>query len=366
LELKREEIDKMGIGVRGRQAHRASSAGRAVRFLFPAACCGVLLTFLCLPVPAQTGSWMRQPVGSLAWLHAVFFLDENHGWVVGSRGTLLATVDGGKSWQTKSQPTPDVLRDIYFTDDENGWLLCEGNLYELKSKDDPRAYLMQTRDGGENWKRVSLRGVDVDARLVRTVFSQGGRGWAFGEGGTIFATHDSGVSWTRLQSPTRHLLLGGSFVDEDRGWLVGAGATIIRTADGGETWNLVRLADASQNAVRFTATSFVDYRLGWAVGSSGSIYHTINGGRTWQQQASGIATDLFDVKFLDAVEGWAVGAEGTIIYTNDGGLHWTAERSGTEYPLERIFFADRKHGWAVGFGGTVVAYARPEAPRLSK
>ena len=356
----------MGTGVRDRPAHRASSARRAVLLLFSTSCCCVLLTFLSLPVFAQSGSWVRQPVGSMAWFHAVFFLDENHGWVVGSRGTLLATVDGGKSWQAKSQPTPDALRDIYFTDDQNGWLLCEANIYELKSKSDPRAYLMQTSDGGESWKRVSIKGVDVDARLVRTIFSKGGHGWAFGEGGTIFTTRDSGVSWTRLQSPTRHLLLGGSFMDEYRGWLVGAGATIIRTADGGETWNLTRLADAGQTAVRFTATSFVDYRLGWAVGSGGSIYHTLNGGRTWQPQASGLATDLFDVKFLDAVEGWAVGAEGTIIYTNDGGLHWTAERSGTEYPLERLFFADRKHGWAVGFGGTVVAFARTETPQLSR
>lgn len=355
----------MGIGVGNRQVNPALSC-RPTRWLPAATSCCLLLSFLCLSVPAQTGAWTRQRVGSLAWLHAVFFLDENRGWAGGSRGTLLATIDGGNSWQIRSQPTPDVLRDIYFTDDQNGWLLCEANVYDLKSKDDPRTYLMRTSDGGENWKRINIRGADVDARLVRAVFSQGGRGWAFGEEGAIFTTRDSGVSWTRLQSPTRHLLLGGSFIDEYRGWLVGAGATIIQTSDGGETWHLSRLADASQNAVRFAATSFVNNRLGWAVGSGGTIYRTINGGRTWQQQGSGIAADLFDVKFLDAVEGWAVGAEGTIIYTNDGGLHWTTERSGTEHPLERIFFADRKHGWAVGFGGTVVAYVRTEAPRLSK
>jgi photosystem II stability/assembly factor-like uncharacterized protein len=364
---RREEVDKMRIGVRGRQAGVASSSWRASRLLCTLVCSScLLLTVLRLPVSAQTGAWLRQRVASLAWLHAVFFLDENRGWVVGSKGTLLATIDGGKSWQTKSQPTVDVLRDIYFTDDQNGWLLCEANLYDLKNKNDPRTYLMQTSDGGETWKRINIRGADVDARLVRTVFSQSGRGWAFGEEGAIFTTRDSGLSWTRLQSPTRHLLLGGVFIDEDRGWLVGAGATIIQTSDGGETWHVSRLADASQNAVRFAAASFVNNREGWAVGSGGSIYHTVNGGRTWQPQASGLATDLFDVKFLDSLEGWAVGNEGTIIHTNDGGLHWTAEQSGTEHPLERVFFADRKHGWAVGFGGTVVAYMRAETPRLKK
>jgi photosystem II stability/assembly factor-like uncharacterized protein len=320
-----------------------------------------LLAFFCVPVLAQTRGWTRQRVGSLAWLHAVFFLDENRGWAVGSRGTLLATMDGGKSWQAKPQPTVDVLRDVYFTDEQDGWLVCEANLYELKGKDDPRTYLMQTTDGGESWKRINILGNDVNARLVRTIFSQG-RGWAFGEEGVIFTTRDSGLTWTRLQSPTRHLLLGGSFVDQYRGWLVGAGSTVIQTSDGGETWQVSRLTDSGRGAVRFAATSFVDNRLGWTVGSGGSIYRTVNGGRTWQQQTSGVATDLFDVEFLDAREGWAVGAEGTIIYTNDGGLHWSVERSGTEHPLERIFFADRRHGWAVGFGGTVVAYVSAEAP----
>lgn len=354
----------MDIAVRGKPAYTASSSWKIARLLFPAVFCSCLmLAFLSQPAAAQTGAWMRQRVASFAWLHAVFFLDENRGWAVGSRGTLLATIDGGKSWQIKSQPTLDVLRDIYFTDDKIGWLLCEANLYDLKGKADPRTYLMQTTDGGESWKRINIPGADVNARLVRAIFSRG-RGWAFGEEGTIFTTRDSGVTWTRLQSPTRHLLLGGIFIDEDRGWLVGAGATIIQTSDGGETWHTSRLDDARRTAVRFGATSFVDNRLGWAVGSGGSIYHTVNGGRTWQQQSSGIDTDLFDVKFLDAFEGWAVGAEGTILYTNDGGLHWTVERSDTEHPLERIFFADHKHGWAVGFGGTVVAYVRTQAPRL--
>ena len=327
------------------------------------ACC-LILTLLSFSVQAQTGAWKHQRVGSLAWLHTIFFLDQSRGWAGGSRGTLVATIDGGKTWQIKPQPTPDALRDIYFFDDDNGWLLCEANVYELKSKTDPRTYLMQTTDGGEHWKRINLLAVDVDARLVRAVFSRGGRGWAFGEEGTIFTTRDSGASWTRLQSPTRHLLLGGVFIDDYRGWLVGAGATIIQTSDGGETWHKSNLTDAIKKGIRFAAASFVDNRLGWTVGSGGTVYRTINGGRTWQQQNSGIATDLFDVRFLDALEGWAVGAEGTIIHTNDGGLHWTLEPSGTEHPLEKVFFTDREHGWAVGFGGTVLGYARADALSL--
>ena len=334
----------------------------ACRALFFALC--TLLFALCPNTSAATLRWTRQSSGTMAWLHAVFFLDQNRGWIAGSKGTLLATVDGGKSWQFKPRPSEDALRDIYFVDEQNGWLVCEKNVYDLKTRDEPITYLMRTSDGGATWKRMNIRDADINTRLVRAVFTRKGRGWVFGEGGTLYATRDSGENWVRLQIPTRHLLLGGAFIDDDRGWLVGAGATILQTSDGGETWHLSKLADA--DGVRFTATSFVDNRLGWAVGSGGHVLRTINGGRTWEAQNTGVAVDLLDVKFLNALDGWAVGAEGTVIHTTDGGLHWTNEPSTTTHPLERICFADRDHAWAVGFGGTIVAYTRTDGPRLKQ
>jgi len=319
----------------------------------------LLLLLLAVPAFAQAGTWARQRSGTMSWLHAVFFLDQNRGWVVGSKGALLQTRDGGNTWTTHPGATDDVVRDIFFTDDQNGWMVCEVNAYQLKTVEEPRAYLMKTTDGGEHWKRIEIKGFNIDSILVRAVFSHKNRGWTFGEAGQIYTTHDAGNTWQPLRSPTRHLLLGGIFVDDDRGWLVGAGATIIQTSDGGDTWYQSALPQV-EKTVRFTATSFVDNRRGWAVGSGGSVYRTANGGRTWERQTSKVDVDLFDVKFVNELEGWAVGAEGTIIHTVDGGEHWTGERSGTPHPLERVFFSDRNHGWAVGFGGTVVSYLGAE------
>jgi photosystem II stability/assembly factor-like uncharacterized protein len=308
---------------------------------------------------AQTGTWAKQPAGTMAWLHGVFFVDQTRGWVVGSKGTLLQTTDGGNTWKPRGSSTDDVVRDIFFIDDKTGWMVCEVNAYQLKELTDPRAYLMKTTDGGENWIRIEIKGFDVDAILVRAVFNRNGRGWAFGEGGSIYATQDAGDTWVKLRSPTRRLLLGGIFVDDYRGWIVGAGATIIQTSDGGDTWYQSTLPQV-EKSIRFTATSFIDNRKGWAVGSGGSVYSTVNSGRTWERQESTVTVDLFDVKFVDALEGWAVGAEGTIIHTVDGGVHWTIQPSGTQHPLERVFFTNRNRGWAVGFGGTVVAYLRDD------
>lgn len=308
--------------------------------------------------------WTRQSVGSLASLHAVFFLDENQGWAGGTRGTLLSTVDAGNSWQLMSKPTTDIIRDLYFVDNLHGWLVCAVNSYDATNKQDAQTYLMQTDDGGASWNRLGIGSTGAKTRVVGAVLRRkGGRGWAFGEEGTIFATQDSGKTWQSLQSPTHHLLLGGTFIDDNYGWLVGTGATILRTSDGGYTWQLSGVTDSNEGAVRFAAVSFVDNRGGWVVGTEGRIYRTIDGGSTWQSQSSGTAADLFDVKFLDRFEGWAVGARGTIVHTVDGGLHWTIEPSGTQHPLEKIFLATRNRGWVVGFGGTILTYKRAERRR---
>ena len=105
----------------------------------------------------------------MAWLHAVLFIDQNRGWAVGSKGTVLQTVDGGNTWKLRGAATNDVVRDIFFIDNNNGWLVCAVNAYELKTKEQPRAYLMKTTDSGEHWTRIDIEGIDVDAVLPQAL-----------------------------------------------------------------------------------------------------------------------------------------------------------------------------------------------------
>jgi len=61
----------------------------SICFLFALAhVCGLM-------VPAA--SWTRQSSGTMAWLHSVYFLNEQRGWAAGSNGALLATTDGGEN-----------------------------------------------------------------------------------------------------------------------------------------------------------------------------------------------------------------------------------------------------------------------------
>jgi photosystem II stability/assembly factor-like uncharacterized protein len=328
-------------------------------------------TFCLLPSAAHASAsvWTRQATGTFAWLHAVHFVDERRGWAVGGKGALLATEDGGRTWRARRSPTEDALRDVYFSDQQTGWLVCERSIYQLKEVDEPRAYLLRTTDGGETWQRVEPAGQDVDARLTGMAFADATRGFVFGELGALYATVDGGRTWARRRVPTKHLLLDAAFVGPRHGWLVGAGATLLYTTDGGETWREGRIQSGetspsasagetqAEQPVRVNAVSFVDERQGWAVGAAGAVLSSVDGGRTWRTLARPTDADLLDVKFFDRSEGWMAGAGGLLMHTTDGGHTWRGVQTGTTHTLERLSFAGRARGWAVGFGGTVMAYA---------
>jgi photosystem II stability/assembly factor-like uncharacterized protein len=314
-----------------------------------------LLLALFPPFCPSQGAWIKQKSGTLAWLHAICFVDRNTGWTAGASGTLLATHDGGLTWQQLPKPSEDSILVILFADESNGWLLCDRDEFKLSSNDEARNYLLRTDNGGRTWRRITISGNDTHATLVRMIFSQSDQIWLLGEMGTIFKSVDGGENWKRQPFVTRYVLRAGDFLSADQGWLVGAGATVIQTSDSGGSWH-GGLFDKAAARLKLNAVSFADRNFGWVVGGEGRIYATLDGGRTWMPQNSTVAVELRDVKFLDASEGWVAGDDGTLLHTTDGGTHWVPEASGTTHFLERLYVASPDSAWAVGFGGTILKF----------
>jgi len=296
----------------------------------------------------------------MAWLRAVYFLDQNRGWVAGSYGTLLQTSDGGTTWHKVPFVNKDALIDVYFSNEQVGWLLAQRDLFKLEANE-RSSYLLNTNDGGVTWRRVFLDTPDVNTRFVRLLFTDPQHGWVFGETGVLFASNDGGAHWMPQRSATKHLLLNGDFANDGRAFIVGAGATIMQSNDRGATWRLSEPRNVANT--RFNGITSVG-SFAWAVGSAGEIFATSDGGRAWSRQHSNVDADLFDVKFIDARQGWAVGAQGTLLHTTDGGNHWVTEPTSSNHALQRLFVIDRNHAWAVGFGGTILRFGEANAPRL--
>ncbi len=319
----------------------------------------LLVTFL-ISTQSVSAEWRKQSANTLAWLRTIHFIDANNGWIGGSKGTLLKTVDGGESWSKTPGLVSDSIRQIVFTDKKNGWLLCERDIYSLGRAE--ASYLMKTADGGATWNRIDLRN-PLRQRITRIFFAKNGFGLAIGETGALFGLKDDDTSWKRLTLPSSYLMSDGVFIDEFRGTIVGGGGTILFTEDAGISWN--RAFVSGKPASRFNAIFFNDKRVGWTVGSGGKIFQTVNGGRIWRAQRSNSAERLNDVFFLNSAEGWAVGDNGEMLHTTTAGNIWRRINSTSPHRLESIYFNGRR-GWVVGFGGTILRYDARKASEITK
>ena len=294
--------------------------------------------------------WVKQNSASFAWLHDVTFVDANKGWIVGSGGAIFATVDAGNRWKQVPKFTADTIREVHFTDENTGWLLCERDIYSRGQN--AASYLRRTTDGGRTWEPIEFEDGGRE-RVTKLLFNKLGWGIAFGEGGIFYKLQEDGRTWKKSQSAIHFLLLGGAFTDGAGGVIAGAGGTMMFTEDNGLTWEKATLlgnTDARINSVFFSGQ-----KLGWAVGSAGAIFSSTGGGRLWRTQESGTTANLNDVFFQNARLGWAVGDDGTIIRTQNGGEQWYQVNSRVKHRLERVLFNGTR-GWAVGFGGTILSY----------
>lgn len=315
---------------------------RLITMLFLRTALGLLLSI------TIHGEWKIYPSGTLTWFHSIFFVNEKLGWIVGSSGTVYTSNDGGITWLQNKKITRDVIRDVYFADTEKGWLLCEED--GVSAGERRPSYLMETLDGGGNWKRLDLAG--GSERFVRFVVAPSGDMFLFGESGALWTTTGDKKAWKKVETSVQYLILGGAFAGDLRGILVGGAGSILSTDDGGKRWKLSFINGVAGGS-KLNAAFFAGQYLGWIAGAGGKIYFTSDGGKTWQPQTSGTKENLSDLYFLNESEGFAAGENGTILHTTTQGSSWVTETVPSNHKIERLAFVG-KTGFAVGFGGTIM------------
>jgi len=226
-------------------------------------------------------------------------------WIVGDKGTILLSTDSGRSFvkslyrpsQTGQRGAPGGgapvdLYSVQFTDDRRGYVVGDQGL------------ILATTDGGRSWDE---RTSGTDAQLFH-LFFQSGYGWAVGTGGVIVHTIDGGRSWYPQRSGVTSDLNRVCFIDDRRGMITGNDGVLLRTENAGATWEQVPLRVKSA----LFGISFVDKKTGWVVGYDGNVIRTFDGGRHWIEQFSATANDLFAVSFFRN-KGFAIGREGVLV-----------------------------------------------------
>jgi hypothetical protein len=139
--------------------------------------------------------WQPQLSGPLG-LTSVDFVNGQDGWAVGA-STLLATTDGGGHWTRLAEPCP-VIRSVHFISPAAGFAVAGGR--DLANPgpgpEVPQlgGVVLATTDGGRSWQPLAT---PADAQTV--CFSDAGHGW-LGADGLLYRSADGGRHWTALTS----------------------------------------------------------------------------------------------------------------------------------------------------------------------
>lgn len=314
---------------------------------------GLLVFGLCsISVGAQS-SWNTVKVDCDGDLIAVYFTSAERGFIAGDNGYLASTNDGGRNWAKYDLKTTENINEIYFRNDENGYLVAGRKMFI-------------TKDAGRTWQETVLYKTSEfrmgTPEFLSIRFADKKRGLVVGSvlnrkgdviDSLVMRTEDGGNNWHRITVPSRTELFHLDFVGDSRAWIVGDRGLILFTSDGGNTWQVQR----SGTDRALYNVDFRDAKDGYAVGGRGTILRTENGGQNWEKVETNFPATFMRVDFADDKNGWIVGHGGSILRSGDRGKTWIKQESGTKDSLYGLYMT-KKYGFAVGANGALARHIK--------
>lgn len=337
-----------------------------------------LMLTINLLVSAQ-GEWYQiSPWPTINDLFDVYFINDQKGWLVGSKGTIVSTSDGGETWDIQYKDNSKYFKGVFFIDENEGWVIGwhdvlhttnGGNYWEeqdLPGFLDTEAIsfinsdtgwivgtyktIYKTTDGGATWM-LKLNGTPSSPMLNDVFFSDALHGVAIGgfwftpdEEAYTIVTADGGETWQETSPAGIRELISISFISADNGWACGRGSEVLKTSNGGYTWNVISEVDDFMDDIYF-----LDQNNGRIL-QYNSVFSTIDGGINWSENYIPGASSLNAFSFSGSA-GFTCGFYGEIYRSEDAGISWEHVGSEPFNDVENVYFSDSLNGWAMNIPG---------------
>jgi photosystem II stability/assembly factor-like uncharacterized protein len=151
----------------------------------------------------------------------VAFVSASQGYAVGAYAAFYETADGGRSWTARKIIEDDKhLNALVPLGDAALMILGEAGT------------ILASNDGGKSWESLPA---PYKGSFFGGVVADDGSVVAFGLRGRIFRSSDRGRSWTQVENASAATLMGGSKLQGGEVVLAGAAGTVLVSRDHGRT-----------------------------------------------------------------------------------------------------------------------------------
>lgn len=142
-------------------------------------------------VSSDGENFEQKPTPVRATLTAVDFVDAQKGWAVGHDAVILATSDGGQTWDLQhwGPELEKPLLDVVFLDAQRGFAVGAYGLF------------MSTSNGGGSWDMVENDITLDEWHFTGITKLNDGALLISGEAGGMAMSRDEGASWVQIESP---------------------------------------------------------------------------------------------------------------------------------------------------------------------
>ncbi len=173
--------------------------------------------------------WRIQDTGTKNHLQSIAAWDSESAIVVGDLATVLVTDDGGASW-TK------IPIEVYEFGDQLLQVSLDPKLDQAWISG-TMGTVLRSVDRGRTWTMMHAQ---EDLAWNDILITASGRVWLVGEFGRLQRSDDGGLSWQEIEAPTLgSSLMAIDFADPQNGLAVGLSGVVVRTTDGGDSWSLI-------------------------------------------------------------------------------------------------------------------------------
>lgn len=213
--------------------------------------------------------WHQAQVPVSVTLTSVHFVDSQRGWAAGHAGVVLASQDGGQTWEKQldghvaarlmledaesrkdavalkeaerlvSDGADKPFLDLHFFDAERGIVVGASNL------------AFATSDGGHTWNPISNRIENPRALHLYSLSVKGDVLLIAGEEGVVFKSDDAGHTFRRFMTPYKGSFFTCELLSSGEMLVAGLRGNVWRSSDDGANWAQLK----SPASVSFTASA---------------------------------------------------------------------------------------------------------------